>query len=131
MYNWLLMLQYQLDQLDVFFFYDVGKKIYRPPSMMFDIHFFLHKRGRVLSLGSENEIALSFCIIAKLGALHTPWLSLLMMVSQQKRFMSSEIIHSYSNFFFTFLCSSVVTDKASDNWTADHQFGRDICLHEL
>lgn len=66
------MLQYQLDQLDVFFFYDVGKKIYRPPSMMFDIHFFLHKRGRVLSLGSENEIALSFCIIAKLGALHTP-----------------------------------------------------------
>lgn len=131
MYNWLLMLQYQLDQLDVFFFYDVGKKIYRPPSMMFDIHFFLHKRGRVLSLGSENEIALSFCIIAKLGALHTPWLLLLMMVSQQKRFMFSETIHSYSNFFFTFLCSSVVTDKALDNWTADHQFGRDICLHEL
>lgn len=52
------MLQYQLDQLDVFFFYDVGKKIYRPPSMMFDIHFFLHKRGRVISLGSENEICL-------------------------------------------------------------------------
>lgn len=60
------MLQYQLDQLDVFFFYDVGKKIYRPPSMMFDIHFFLHKRGRVISLGSENEICfiiLHYCQI--------------------------------------------------------------------
>lgn len=131
MYNWLLMLQYQLDQLDVFFSTMLGKKYTgRHPWCLIFIFSFI-KEGELSLLVQRMKFALSFCIIAKLGALHTPWLLLLMMVSQQKRFMSSEIIHSYSNFFFTFLCSSVVTDKASDNWTADHQFGRDICLHEL
>lgn len=113
----MLMLQYQLDQLDVFFSSMLGKKCTgRHPWCMIFIGckinicvFSLHKRGRVISLGSENEICfIILCYHQIWGPPHLITFTFHDGLHNRKGWCLVKIIHSCSNFFFTFLCSSVV-----------------------
>lgn len=139
LYKWLLMLQYQLDQLDMggFFSTTLGKKYtgHHPWCMMHSCIFnicvsFLHKIKRVISLGSKNEmcfIILHHCQIRGSPRPMTFTFDFYTRCAQQKSLVKLSILIQIS--FFNFLCISVV--KTSDNWTADHEFDRDICLQEL
>lgn len=138
LYKWLLMLQYQLDQLDMGFFFlqHWEKNIQATINDVWCIHVysifvsFLHKIKRVISLWSKNEmcfIILHHCQIRGSPRPMTFTFDFYTRCAQQKSLVKLSIFIQIS--FFNSLCRSVV--KTSDNWTADHEFDRDVCLQGL